>query len=144
MLKDVSFGQFYPAESFAHRLDPRLKILFLIAFITATFLAKNFYGLVLCAAVLVLAVLFSGIPVGKVVRSVKGVLFLVIFTALLNVFFYQGATVYWSWWILRITKEGLLFSAFLALRLALLVMCSSLLIRRQGYCLYRLRLYEQS
>lgn len=127
MNKDVAFGQYYPAQSFVHRLDPRLKIVFLIAFIVAIFLAKNFYGLAVCACVLLLAVLFSGIPPFKVLRSVKGVLFLVLFTAVLNIFFYAGDTVYWEWKFLHITQEGLIFSAFLIVRLVLLVMCSSLL-----------------
>ena len=60
-------------------------------------------------------------------RAVKGVVFLVIFTAALNILFYNGETVYAEWWVITITKEGLIFSAFLALRLALLVVCSSLL-----------------
>ena len=105
-MKDVSFGQFYPVDSFVHRLDPRLKILFLIAYIVAIFLASNFYGLAACAAVLVLMVLF---------------------TAALNVLFYSGDTVYWQWGIFCVSFEGIIFSVFLALRLVLLVICSSLL-----------------
>lgn len=127
MLKDVTFGQYYPVQSFVHRMDPRLKIIFLIAYIVAIFLASNFYGLAACTLVLIFAVAFSRIPLRKILRSMKGILFLVIFTAVLNAFFYQGSTVYASWWIFRITKEGLIYSAFLVLRLFLLVMCSSLL-----------------
>ena len=127
MLKDVTFGQYYPVQSFVHRLDPRLKIVFLIAFIAAIFLAKNFYALAACAFVFFLALAFSGVPVRKVLRSVKGILFILLFTTILNALFYNGETVYWSWWIIRITKEGLIFTAFLLVRLFLLVMCSSLL-----------------
>lgn len=126
-MKDVSFGQYYPVESFVHRLDPRLKILFLIAFIVAIFLASNFYGLAACAGVLILIIIFSRIPLGKVLRAVRGVVFLVLFTAALNILFYNGETVYATWWVFKITKEGLIFSAFLALRLVLLVVCSSML-----------------
>lgn len=126
-MKDVSFGQFYPVDSFVHRLDPRLKIVFLIAYIVAIFLATNFYGLAACAAVLLLAVLLARIPLGKVLRSVRGVTFLVLFTAALNLLFYSGETVYWEWGIFCISFEGIIFSVFLALRLVLLVVCSSLL-----------------
>ena len=126
-MKDVSFGQYYPVDSFVHRLDPRLKLLFLIAYIVAIFLASNFYGLAVCAGALIVIVIFSRIPLGKVLSAVKGVVFLVIFTAALNILFYNGETVYAEWWVITITKEGLIFSAFLALRLALLVVCSSLL-----------------
>lgn len=127
MLKDVSFGQYYPVRSFVHNLDPRLKIIFLIAFIVTIFLAKEFLALGFCAALLLLAIVFARIPAGKVFRAIKGILFIVVFTAVLNLLFYQGETVYWEYGILRITQEGLLFSAFLVLRLVLLVTCSSLL-----------------
>jgi len=127
MMKDVAFGQYYPAQSFVHKLDPRLKLVFLIAYIVAIFLAKNFYGLAACAVVLLLAVIFSGVPFLRVLRSVRGVLILVLFTSVLNIFFFAGDTVYAQWWIFRITLEGIIFSVFLALRIILLVMCSSLL-----------------
>lgn len=127
MLKDVSFGQYYPAKSFVHNLDPRLKIVFLTGFIVAIFLAKEFLALGVCAGMLLLAIAFSRIPLRKVFRAARGVLFLVIFTAVLNTLFYAGETVYWQWKILSVTREGLIFSAFLVTRLFLLVICSSLL-----------------
>ena len=127
MLKDISFGQYYPVSSFVHKLDPRLKLLFLIAYIVAIFLATNFYGLAVCAGVLLLAILFSRVPLVKVFRAIKGVLFLIVFTSALNILFYRGATVYWSWGIFTVTREGILFSVFLVIRLTLLVACSSLL-----------------
>ena len=126
-MKDVSFGQFYPVDSFVHRLDARLKIVFLIAYIVAVFLASNFYGLAACAAVLLAVILAARIPFGKVLRAVRGVTFLVVFTAALNLLFYSGDTVYWEWGIVCISFEGIIFSAFLALRLVLLVICSSML-----------------
>ncbi len=133
-MKDVSFGQYYPVSSFVHRMDPRLKLLFLIAYIVAIFVASNFYGLAACAFVLVLIIAFSRVPVGKVLRAVRGVLFLVLFTAVVNVFFYSGDDVYWDgpavYWeygILHITQAGIVFSLFLVLRLLLLVTCSSML-----------------
>ncbi len=133
-MKDVSFGQYYPVSSFVHKVDPRLKILFLIAFITAIFVASNFYGLAVCAGVLVLVIACSRVPVGKILRAVKGVLFLVVFTAALNVLFYngdevywEGPAVYWEWKVFRITQAGIMFSAFLVTRLILLVICSSML-----------------
>ncbi len=126
-MKDVAFGQYYPVSSFVHKLDPRLKLVFLIAFIVAIFLANNFYGLAACAAVLILTIAFSRVPIWKVLRSVRAVLFLVLFTTALNVLFYGGETVYAHWGIFTITKEGIIFSAFLVLRIMLLVMCSSML-----------------
>lgn len=127
-MKEVSFGQYYPVSSFVHKVDPRLKIIFLIAYITAIFLASNFYGLAACALVLVLVVIFSKVPVLKVLRAVRGVTILILFTAVLNIFFYRGeGEPYFQWTVFAVYREGLLFSAFLVTRLVLLVMLSSML-----------------
>ena len=133
-MKDVSFGQYYPVKSFVHNMNPALKILFLIAYIVAIFLATNFYGLAACAFVLLLIIIFSRVPVLKILRAVRGVLFLVIFTAVINVLFHggeeaywSGPAVYWQWKVFAVTQEGIVFSLFLIIRLVLLVTCSSLL-----------------
>lgn len=126
-MKDVAFGQYYPVNSYIHRLDPRLKIVFLIAFIASIFVANSFWALGVCALILIAAIAFSRIPLGKLLRAIRGVLFLVIFTAVINVFFYQGEEPLWEWWIIAIYPEGLIFSAFLIIRLVLLVTCSSML-----------------
>ncbi len=125
-MNDVSFGQYYPSSSFVHKCDPRLKILFLIAYIVAVFIADTFYALGACAFVFLLIVIFSGVPVKSLLRSMRAVLFLLLFTAALNVFFYKGETEL-KWWIFKTTKEGLIYSAFLAVRLFLLVLVSSVL-----------------
>lgn len=127
MLNDVTFGQYYPAQAFAHRLDPRLKLLMLIAYIVALFIAKTFYGLALCALFAVFAVFISKVPFGAVLRSVKGVIFLLAFTAVLNVFFHGGENVLVQWGVIRICLEGVLFAVFLMIRLAFLVIGSALL-----------------
>ncbi len=126
-MKEVSFGQFYPVDSFIHRMDPRLKLVFLIGFIVAIFVANSFYGLAACAGVLILIIAFSRVPVLKILRAVKGILFLVIFTAAINILFHTGDHVYWQWKIFCVTRGGIIFSAYLILRLVLLVVCSSML-----------------
>lgn len=126
MLGDVTFGQYYNANSFVHKTDPRIKILLLIAYIVAVFLAGNFLSLAAVLVFLIIAVMFSSMPIGSVLRSIKAIFFLILFTAVLNVLFHvrsETDTVYF--WV--ITKEGLLSAAFLASRLILLVMGSSLL-----------------
>ncbi len=127
MLKDVTFGQYYPVDSPVHRADPRTKLLFLIAYIVALFLADTFYGLALCFIVLLCAVLFSRVPLGSVIRSVKGVIFLLVFTSVLNVFFHSGEHLLFEYGIIHIYLEGVLFALFLMLRLTFLVMGSSVL-----------------
>jgi len=126
-MRDVSFGQYYPSNSFVHKCDPRTKILFLIVYIVAIFLAKDFYGLGACAAVFALIAICSGVPFKSLLRSVKAVLFLLLFTALLNLFFYKGETVLWQWWKITITQEAIFYTIFLATRLFLLVLGSSIL-----------------
>ncbi len=126
MLGDVTFGQYYNANSFVHKTDPRIKILLLIAYIVAVFLAGNFLSLAAVLVFLIIAVMFSSVPIGSVLRSIKAIFFLILFTAILNVLFHvrsETDTVYF--WV--ITKEGLLSAAFLASRLILLVTGSSLL-----------------
>ncbi len=127
MLNDVTFGQYYPTESPMHRADPRVKLLALIAYIVALFLAQTFYGLALCFLALIIAVACSRVPVGNVLRSIKGILFLLLLTSLLNVFFHGGNTLLWSWWKINIYLEGILFAVFLMFRLTFLVMGSAIL-----------------
>ncbi len=126
-MRDVSFGQYYPAESFVHKCDPRTKLLFLIAYIVLVFLAQNFYALGACAFVFAVAAIASRVPFKSLLRSVKAIVFLLLFTAVLNLFFHSGKTVLFSWWIITITKEAVYFTVFLAVRLFLLVLASSLL-----------------
>ncbi|MBR2330584.1 MAG: energy-coupling factor transporter transmembrane protein EcfT [Clostridia bacterium] len=124
-MSEVSFGQYYPANSFVHKCDPRAKILFLIVYIVSIFLANNFYSLGALAAVFVVIALCSGVPFKMLIKSVKAVLFLLVFTAILNLFFYSGKTPLWEGSFL--TYEGVYFTVFLAVRLFLLVLTSSLL-----------------
>ena len=126
-MREVSFGQYYPGKSFVHRCDPRAKILFLIVYIVAVFLSKSFYALGACAAAFFVIAAFSGVPFKTLVKSVKGILFLLAFMTILNLFFYQGETVLWEWKFIVITKEAVYYTVFLAVRLFLLVLGSSLL-----------------
>ena len=126
-MRDVTFGQYYPVDSPVHRCDPRTKILFLIVYIVAVFVAKNFYGLAACAAVFLAVAALSRVPFASLLRSVRGIIFLLIFTAVLNLFFYSGETVLWQWKFITVTREGVFYTIFLAVRLFLLVTGSALL-----------------
>ncbi len=127
MLNDVTFGQYYPTKSFVHRLDPRVKFLFLIAYIVMLFVAKSFYGLALCLLILLITVIASRVPLGSVLRSIKGVIAILVFTSVLNIFFHKGSQLLWEWKFIHIYTEGLIFTAFLTLRLFFIVMASALL-----------------
>lgn len=130
MLNDVTFGQYYPAKSFVHNMDPRAKLVLVIAYIVAIFLASNFYALAAVTLFLVIAVIFSRVPFGRVLRSVKMILFVIIFTAILNLFFYsagEDAHMIWEWKFLSLSWESVINMIFLAMRLFLLVMGTSIL-----------------
>ncbi len=129
MLNDVIFGQYYPQKSFFHRMDPRAKIVLMIAYIVAIFVADNFFGLAAVTLFLIVTVIFSRVPFGSVLRSVKMILFLIIFTAILNLFFYstEGVHLIWQWGILALSWESIVNMIFLAFRLFLLVMGTSIL-----------------
>jgi len=126
MLKDMTFGQYYPTRSFVHRLDPRIKILLLIAYIVMVFVAQNFLSLAAAIIFMLISVISSRVPITSVLKSIRGIIFIVIFTAILNVFFYgnpEGETP--LFWV--VTRGGLVNAGFLALRLVALVMGSAVL-----------------
>ena len=127
-MRDMAFGQFYPVNSPIHKMDPRAKILFTVAYITAIFLIKNFYGFLAAGGFLLAATLLGRLPLMSVLKSIKGILFLIIFTAIINLFFYSGSgQPLFSFYFIKIYKEALVFTAFMALRLFLLVMGTSVL-----------------
>ena len=127
MSRDVSFGQYYPAESFVHKLDPRTKLLMVIADIVGVFIVKDMWGFIPVGVFLLAAILVSRVPLKSILKSLKAVLLIVILTAILNVLFYKEGQVLWSWWRISITVEGLLTALRLALRLVLLVLGTTLL-----------------
>ena len=127
MLRDAAFGQYYPARSFVHSMDPRAKILLTILYLVAVFLASSYTAFAAVILFLGLAILFSGVKLKSVLKSVKPILFLIVFTTIINLFFVREGTVLFEWWIFRLTDATLHFTAKMALRLVLLVMGSSLL-----------------
>lgn len=127
MLNDVTFGQYYPTKSFVHKLDPRIKLLALIAYIVLLFCADNFYSLFACALVLFASIIASHVPIGRVLKSIKAIIFILIFTSVLNLFFHGGENILLEWKFIKIYREGVIFAVFLILRLFFLVMGSSVL-----------------
>lgn len=125
MSLDLTFGQYYETDSVVHRLDPRIKMLILIAYVVFIFVVKNFYGFLVLGCFLLGVIIIAKIPFFDMLKSIKGVTFIILITVILNLFFYKGETQTVLFWI--ITKEALIFSAFMALRLILLIMGSVLL-----------------
>ena len=129
MLNDVAFGQYYPVQSAVHKMDPRAKIVFLIAYIVVIFLVKNFFGFLAAGAFVVLAVIFSRVPFFKVLKSIKAILVLIVITFLINLLLHEDADakIYCSFWVFKITNKSIEFALFMALRLIYLVLGSSVL-----------------
>lgn len=129
MLNDAAFGQYYPSDSFIHRMDARVKILLSIAYMVAIFIVKSFFCYAVLAVYLLGKILVSKIPLRSVLKSVKAVLFLAVFTAIINIFFAKGAeeNLIWSYGIINIYSTGLVTAGKMVCRLVLLVMGASLL-----------------
>ena len=121
MLKDITLGQYFPGTTPAHRLDPRTKLILVVLYIIALFAAESFVSYGLMVLTLCLCVAVSKVPPKSLIKGLKPVLFILIFTALLNVFYTPGR-ILWQWWIFRVTIEGIFTAFFMALRISLLIM----------------------
>ena len=127
MFKDVTFGQYYPINSPVHRLDARVKLLLTILFVVSIFFIKSYFGFMLTAAVLIFVVLVARLPIMSVLKSVRGILFIVIITAIINLFFIKDGEVLVESGIIVITKNGVHTTIKMVLRLVLLISGASLL-----------------
>ena len=126
MLKDITLGQYFPGNTVVHRLDPRTKLLMVIVYIVALFLAKWWVSYGVMLAFLVTAVVLSRIKPKALFRGLKPLIVIMIFTALINLFYSEGEVLV-KFWIFRITREGIVQAVFLVLRIMMLVMGTFLL-----------------
>ena len=127
MLKDITLGQYFPANSLLHRMDPRMKLVLTVFWICMVFVPQNWYGLAAVIAFLVLTVACSGLPVRMLFKSVKPILPVILFTSIINVFYITKGTLLWEWKFIHIYTGGLITAAFIALRIVSLIIGSSLL-----------------
>lgn len=126
MLRDITLGQYYQADSVIHRLDPRVKLVATLAFILSLFIVNNFIGYLLAAAFLACIIRLSKVPFRFMVRGMKAILFLLIIAVVFNLFLTPGEAVF-TIWKLTITKEGIAMAVKMAVRLTLLIIGSSLM-----------------
>ena len=126
-LKDITLGQFFPGSSPLHRMDPRTKLLGLILYIVALFLADWFVSYAVLFALLVTLVSISRIPLKSIVRGLKPVVFILVFTAVLNLFYTPGETVLVKFWVLTVTMEGVYSAFFMVTRILMLITATFLL-----------------
>lgn len=127
MLRDISFGQYYPVKSFVHNMDARIKIVLSTLYLVGIFFIKSFFGFGVVLLYLITALCASRLPIKMVLKSVKPIMFLIVFTGLLNLFLINDGNVLVEWWIFRITEGSVIFAARMTLRLIFLVLGSSFL-----------------
>lgn len=126
MFRDITVGQYYPSDSIIHKLDPRVKLLGVVVYIAALFVINNIWGLVLLGIVLAVLIKVSKVPISVMIRGLRMLVFLMLIAVFFNLFFTDG-NILWSWWIFKISTEGILRSLFFGFRLVFVVLGSSLL-----------------
>ncbi len=120
-LKDITLGQYFPGHSVIHRLDPRTKLIGVMLYIVALFLCKFFVSYAVMFAALCLCIKLSQVPVKSIVNGLRPVLFIVIVTALLNLFYTPGEHILLKIWVLTVTLEGVYAAIFMVIRIMMLI-----------------------
>ncbi len=120
-LKDITLGQYFPGHSFVHKLDPRTKLLAVVLYIIALFLCKFVVTYALMFAVLAVSIALSQVPLKSLLHGLKPVVFIVVFTAILNLFYTPGIHVLAKFWIFTITLEGVFSAIFMVIRILMLI-----------------------
>lgn len=126
MIRDITIGQYYPRDSFIHKLDPRTKIIGTFIYIISLFLFRKFIPYLVVLGFLGVIIKTSEVPIKHILKGLKSILFLLIFAVVFNIFLTPGDIV-WKWGFLKITRQGLETAGFMAIRLILLIMGSSLM-----------------
>ncbi len=130
MIRDITIGQFFPGNSPIHKLDPRAKILLTLFFIIALFICRNFFSLILMLAFSLICVLISRISVKLIWKSLKAIIFIVLFTSALQIIYNNEGAVLWKPFENKsfvITSGGVYSAIFLAVRIIALILFTSLL-----------------
>jgi len=121
------FGRFIPGESWVHKMDPRAKLLISFFFILLVFFANNVMSYVLVFAVLISSILLSGVSLGFFIKGIRPLLWLMVFTVIIQILFGAGGHVYWSWGWISITQQGVISAVYILLRFLAIIMMSTLL-----------------
>lgn len=127
MLKDITFGQYFHSNSIIHRLDPRTKMLLLILNIVFLFLTQNMYSLLVCSVLTITVMIISKVPAKMFFKNIKTILPIIIFTTAINLFYGNGGTVLFSFWHLTISTSGIWRAVYMASRIIILILLSSVL-----------------
>jgi energy-coupling factor transport system permease protein len=129
MISDITLGQFFPGKSIVHKLDPRTKIILATLFIVAVFVANNPIGLLSLAVLVMILVSVSGISLKVILKSIKPIVFILLFTVIINVFVTKGeGDPLVAFWIIEIYEEGIARAVFMAMRVLILIVGTSILL----------------
>lgn len=128
MLKDITLGQFFPGNSILHRIDPRIKIILTILFIALVFLAKGVFSYILVLVFTTLLVIISQIPFKTIIKSLKPIVFILIFTAILNIFWTAGDNLLFSFGFIKVYREGIEFAVLMLIRIVSLLTGTSVIL----------------
>ncbi len=126
MLKDISIGKYYAANSFVHKLDPRLKIISTFAFLIYLFFFNSLISLCLSSLLLLFIIKVSKVPLSYFIRGLKPLIFIIIFTSIINLFMTDGRIIF-KFYFLKVSYEGILKTVFVSLRLVLLIIASTVM-----------------
>ena len=121
MLKDITLGQYFPGQSVIHRLDPRTKLTMLVVYIVALFLAEGWVSYGLVFVFLAIVIRLSTIPLKSILRGMKPLVMILIFTGVLNLFFTQDGEVLVKFWVLTVTSGGLSRALMMMARILMLI-----------------------
>ena len=121
MLKDITLGQYFPGNSVIHRLDPRTKLIMLVIYIVALFLAQSWVSYAVMFIFLAVVIKISTIPLKSIIRGMKPLVMILVFTGVLNLFFTQEGPVLVKFWVITVTLGGLTRAIFMMLRILMLI-----------------------
>lgn len=127
MIRDITLGQYYPAKSTIHKLDPRVKLVTTIVFIISLFVAKGVVGYAIASLFLAMVIRMSRVPFSYMTKGLKAIIMILMLTVLFNLFLIDGDFVLWRFGFLRITDKGLKTAVFMAVRLIYLILGSSIM-----------------
>ena len=127
MIRDITIGQYYPADSTLHRLDPRVKLFATMIYIIALFCFKGILGLALISAFLFMVIKLSKVPFSYMTKGLKAIVVLLVITSVFNLFATPGNIVFWKWGSLQITDVGIINSVLMTIRLVYLILGTSLM-----------------
>jgi energy-coupling factor transport system permease protein len=127
MIRDITLGQYYPAKSVIHQLDPRVKLVATMLYVISLFVAKGILGYVIATIFLAIVIKTSKVPFKFITKGLKAIVMLLMITVVFNLFLIDGDVVLWHFGFLKITDKGLKTAVFMAIRLIYLIIGSSIM-----------------